>query len=131
LNTTNVSGTEWPLFSSVFYLWATEALQEAWEKDPSLARVMPAEDARGAIEAVAALVADPNHATWVKAYWGDDYLQHENLFYRMLLISGLTRYQKLSGVKAYQPSSISLWWHLPKRSAWGSALRVSRRSLFS
>ena len=103
LSSTDIAGTEWPLFSSVFYLWATEALQEAWEKDPSLARVMPAEDARGALEAVAALVADPNHATWVKAYWGDGYLRHENLFYRMLLISGLTCYQKLSGVKAYQP----------------------------
>jgi len=102
LSTSNVSGTEWPLFSSVFYLWATEALQDAWEKDPSLAPVMPKQYARRAVEAVTALVADPNHATWVKAQWGDDYLQHENLFYRMLLVSGLTSYQKLLGDKTYQ-----------------------------
>jgi hypothetical protein len=102
LSTSNISGTEWPLFSSVFYLWATEALQDAWKKDPSLSRVMPSEYARGAIEAVTALVADPNHATWVKAYWGDEYLRRENLFYRMLLISGLTCHQKLLGDKTYQ-----------------------------
>jgi hypothetical protein len=47
-------------------------------------------------------VADPNHAAWVKTYWGDGYLQDENLFYRMLLVSGLTSYQKLLGDKTYQ-----------------------------
>ena len=103
VNTYNVSGTEWPVFSSVFYLWSTEALQEAWEKDPSLSRTMPAQYAQGAIQAVTALIADPNHATWVKNYWGDDYLSHEDLFYRMLLISGLTSFQKLSGDKSYEP----------------------------
>jgi hypothetical protein len=102
LSTYNISGTEWPIFSSVFYLWATEALQDAWEKDPTLASTMPTEYAQGAIEAAASLVADPNHATWVKDHWGDDYLQRENLFYRMLLISGLTSYQKLLGDDTYQ-----------------------------
>jgi hypothetical protein len=63
---------------------------------------MPRQYARNAIEAVTALVADPNHATWVKAQWGDDYLHHENLFYRMLLVSALTSYQKLLGDNAYQ-----------------------------
>jgi len=103
LSTHDISGTEWPMFSSVFYLWATEALQEAWEEDPSLARVMPKESARGAIKAAVALVADPNNATWVRRHWGDDYLHRENLFYRMLLISGLTSYQKLLGDDAYEP----------------------------
>ncbi len=102
LSTYNISGTEWPIFSSVFYLWATEALQEAWEQDPSLAPVMPRQYAQGAIEAAAALVADPNHATWVKDHWGDAYLHQENLFYRMLLISGLTSYQKLLSDNTYQ-----------------------------
>jgi hypothetical protein len=98
----DISGTEWPVFSAVFYLWATEALQQAWEEDPTLAPTMPREHARGAIQAAAALVADPNHAAWVKKHWGDDYLQRENLFYRMLLISGLSSYQKLLGDDAYQ-----------------------------
>lgn len=98
----DISGTEWPIFGSVYYLWATEALQEAWEQDRSLSREAPAVYARGAIEAAADLVADPNHAAWVKAYWGEDYLYTENIFYRMLYISGLTSYQKLSGNDRYQ-----------------------------
>jgi hypothetical protein len=103
LSVYGISGTEWPVFGSVFYLWATEALQEAWEEDPTLAPAMPAEYARGAIEAAAALVADPGHAAWVRAHWGDDYLDRENLFYRMLLISGLTSYQRLLGDDRYEP----------------------------
>ena len=102
LSTADISGTEWPIFSSVYYLWATEALQQAWEADPSLAAVMPKVYAEGAIEAAAELISDPNHATWVKAHWGDDYLTRENIFYRMLLISGLTSYQTLSGNPRYQ-----------------------------
>jgi hypothetical protein len=98
----DIAGTEWPLFSSVYYLWATEALQDAWQEDPSLSQTMPKEYARGAIEAAAALISDPHHAAWVKTHWGDDYLQRENIFYRMLLISGLTSYQKLLGDDAYQ-----------------------------
>lgn len=99
----NISGTEWPIFGTVFYLWATESLQEAWEKDPSLSRVEPKVYARQAIEASAALVSDPNHAGWVRKHWGDEYLTRENLFYRMLLISGLTSYQKLTNDSKYEP----------------------------
>lgn len=98
----DISGTEWPIFGTVFYLWATESLQEAWEKDPSLSTVAPNVYAREAIEASAALVNDPNHAGWVKEHWGDEYLARENLFYRMLLISGLTSYQKLTGEDKYE-----------------------------
>ncbi len=103
LTTADISGTEWPLFGSVFYLWATEALQEAAEQDLSPWPVPPRQYARGAIEAAAALVADPNHAGWVKEHWGDDYLKKENLFYRMLLISALTSYQKLLDDTRYEP----------------------------
>ncbi len=95
LGTGDVAGTEWPLFGSVFYLWATESLQEEYEQHPASASAAPNVYARGAIEAAAALVADPNHAGWVRKYWGEKYLETENLFYRMLLISGLTSYQKL------------------------------------
>ena len=98
----NISGTEWPVFGSVFYLWATEALQEAFEEDPEYTSSAPKYYAKGAIEAAAALVADPNHANWVKEHWGEDYLEKENLFYRMLLIGGLTSYQKLSGDTKYE-----------------------------
>lgn len=102
LTTGNISGTEWPLFGSVFYLWATESLQQAAQENPTRCRVPPSEYARGAIEAAAALVADPNHAGWVREHWGDAYLQKENLFYRMLLISALTSYQKLLGDAKYE-----------------------------
>ena len=103
LSLNNISGTEWPVFSSVFYLWATESLQEAWDEDPTLAPVMPKEYAEGAIDAAAALISDPNHANWVKLHWGEDYLHQENIFYRMLLISGLTSYQKLTDNDQYEP----------------------------
>lgn len=102
MNIYDISGTEWPIFGTVFYLWATESLQAAWEKDPSLSTVAPKEYARGAIEASAALVSDPNHAGWVKKHWGEEYLSHDDLFYRMLLISGLTSYQKLTGEDRYE-----------------------------
>src|SRR5512138_2345481 len=55
MNIYDISGTEWPIFGTVFYLWATESLQAAWETDPSLSRVAPKEYARAAIEASAAL----------------------------------------------------------------------------
>jgi hypothetical protein len=87
----------------VFYLWATESLQQEWEKDNSYSTIAPNSYARGAIEAAASLVADPNQATWVKQHWGKDYLHHENLFYRMLLIGGLTSYHKLCGGDKYLP----------------------------
>src|SRR5436190_6595238 len=32
LSTSNISGTEWPLFGSVFYLWAAESLQDEWDR---------------------------------------------------------------------------------------------------
>ncbi|UCC98250.1 MAG: hypothetical protein JSW66_20685 [Phycisphaerales bacterium] len=102
LTTQNISGTEWPVFGSVFYLWATEALQQAFYEDPTLAPSSPRSYAHGAIEAAAALVADPNHANWVKDHWGGAYLEKKNLFYRMLLISGLTSYQRLTGDIRYE-----------------------------
>lgn len=102
LTTEDIAGTEWPLFGSVFYLWATEALEEEATEHPNLCSVPPSHYARGAIEAAAALVADPNHAGWVKQHWGEGYLEKENLFYRMLLISALTSYQKLLGDAKYE-----------------------------
>lgn len=102
LNQKDISGTEWPMFGSVYYLWATEVLQTAWEENPSISPISPAVYANGAVEASAALITDPNHATWVKNYWGENYLEKENLFYRMLLISGLTSYQKLTGSQQYE-----------------------------
>jgi len=97
----DIAGTEWPVFGSFFYLLATEELQEAWESDNNISASPPKEYAAGAIEAAAALIADPGHAAWVKTHWGVDYLHRENVFYRMLLIGGLTSYERLCGGGKY------------------------------
>jgi hypothetical protein len=103
LHTDNISGTEWPVFGSAFYLWATESLQDAWEKNPDLAPIAPKEYARGCIEAATDLIIDPNHATWVRDHWGDDYMEEENAFYRMLVVGSLTVHHKLTGDEQHLP----------------------------
>lgn len=100
LSTSDISGTEWPLFGSVFYLWATEALQDDWDASrPAL--IAPKVYAKEAIEAATELVIDPKHAGWVKLHWGSNYLTHENAFYRMLVISALTSHARLTGSKQH------------------------------
>lgn len=100
----DVPSTEWPLFSSVFYLWATEALQADWDRqDPGRRGTAPAIAARPAIDAAIALVLDPAHHTWVRQHWGDDYLHNQNCFFRSLLISGITSYTHLTGDRRHLP----------------------------
>jgi hypothetical protein len=96
----DVSGTEWPMFSSVMYLWATESIQEQWQRRPWDGPA-PADRNRDAIAAAARLIADPGHANWVRRHWGDAYLREKNLFYRMLLIAGLDSYERLSEDRQY------------------------------
>ncbi len=103
LSTQNISGTEWPLFGSVFYLWATESLQSAWETNRGLSKVAPRQYARDAVDAAARLVVDPEQASWVKTHWGTNYLQTENVFYRMLVISALTSHARLTGDTQHLP----------------------------
>lgn len=98
----DVPGTEWPIFGSVFYLMATENLQAQWERDPSGSAQAPKVYARKTIEAAKDIVMDPAHHTWVKQHWGDDYLHKENVFFRSLLIAGLTSYERLTGDQQYR-----------------------------
>ncbi|MEO1575356.1 MAG: hypothetical protein AAFU65_10405 [Pseudomonadota bacterium] len=102
LSVEDIAGTEWPMFSAVFYLWATEALQDAAATANVPIEQQPVTYADAAIRAAAALIADPAHATWVREHWGDAYLERKNLFYRMLLISGLTSFQALLGDALYE-----------------------------
>jgi hypothetical protein len=95
LATTDISGTEWPLFGSVFYLWAIENLQTAWDSGDHKNQPEPRVFAKDAIVAASELVIDPKHASWVKKHWGDNYLHRENVFYRMLVIAALTSREKL------------------------------------
>jgi hypothetical protein len=92
-----VSGTEWPLFGSLFYLEGVQALQEAWLKDNKLSAVAPVVYSQDAIEAAADLITQPGQAKWVQRYWGANYLHHADLFYRYLLISGMTSYTRVTG----------------------------------
>ncbi|MDD4872111.1 MAG: hypothetical protein PHR77_16265 [Kiritimatiellae bacterium] len=91
----DVPSTEWPMFCSVFYLMATENLQKEWEKDKSLAPVAPQEYAKKSIDAAIDLVMDPIHHTWVKQHWGPNYLHRENVFFRSLIINGITSHERL------------------------------------
>jgi hypothetical protein len=94
----DISATEWPLFGSMFYLLATESLQEAWERDRFAAKRAPKEYARDAIEGALALVLDANHAAWVQRHWGEkDYLTKENVFYRMLVMFAIGSHHRLTG----------------------------------
>jgi len=97
----DVAGTEWPMFGTVFFLGATEQLQDAHRRDPTVAPAAPAQYAAGAVQAAAELLLDPANATWVRAHWGDDYLQRENVFYRMLLILGLTSHARITGATTH------------------------------
>jgi hypothetical protein len=95
LSTNDVSGTEWPLFGSVFFLWSMENLQDAWDAGDHAGGVEPKVFAREAMIAASELVIDPKHATWVKKHWGEDYLHRENVFYRMLVMAALTSRARL------------------------------------
>ncbi len=89
LSTNNISGTEWPLFGSVFYLWAVENLEDAWSHDGK-SGIDPKEYCKDAIVAASELVIDTNQAAWVRTHWGMNYLHHEDVFYRMLVMAALT-----------------------------------------
>jgi hypothetical protein len=95
LSTADISGTEWPLFGSVFYLWAIENLQKAWAAGDHAAGTEPKVFCRDAILAASDLVIDPTQATWVQKHWGTNYLHQQNVFYRMLVIAALTSRARL------------------------------------
>ena len=97
LHANQITATESPVYGAFFYLLATENLQAQWEADPSLSKRAPKETGKDAIEACARIILDPGHATWVKNYWGDDYLDDPNCFYRMLVIGSLAAHHHLTG----------------------------------
>jgi len=99
----SVAGTEWPIFGSVFYLaTAEEILHQLEGKKNWQARRLRKEILKTS-EVAARIVADPSTATWVKQQWGENYLTKENVFYRMLLIMGLTHYEHITGKLTYRP----------------------------
>ncbi len=91
----DVPTTEWPMFTAVFYLMATESLVIDWESHgrhgPS-----PAVESASAVAAAKALLLDPSHHSWVRRHWGDGYLHERNVFFRSLLIGGLSSYERIT-----------------------------------
>ncbi|MEZ4223336.1 MAG: hypothetical protein R3B13_20490 [Polyangiaceae bacterium] len=88
----DVPATEWPLFTAVFYLMATEQLEQ---QIPD-ASERPMTYAASAVSAARDLLIDPSHHSWVKTHWGEDYLHRQNFFFRSLLIAGLTSHEALT-----------------------------------
>lgn len=90
----DVPRNEWPVFTAVFFLQATESLQD---------QGVDVTDAMPSVVAARDLLMDPGHHTWVRTHWGEDYLQDENVFFRSLLIAGLTSYQAITGDDRDEP----------------------------
>jgi hypothetical protein len=103
LHSNQITATESPVYGAFFYLLATENLQAQWDADPSPAKRPPKETGKDAIEACARIILDPGHASWVKNYWGDDYLDDPNCFYRMLVIGSLAAHHHLTGKTEHLP----------------------------
>lgn len=91
----DVAATEWPMFGSVFFLLTAEELHAQGKIDATQGRV------RRAVEKAAEVVASPVTATWVVTKWGRTYLERENVFYRMLLLMGLSSYEQITGEDRY------------------------------
>jgi hypothetical protein len=99
----DVPTTEWPMFTSVFYLLATEQLEAAWQRGALGGAEEPMAYAHEAVDAARDLVIDPSHHAWVRTHWGAGYLHRENVFFRALVISGLTSHLALTGDRADEP----------------------------
>lgn len=94
---THVAATEWPMFGSVFLLVTAADLQRQGLVDARDGSV------RDAVERAASIVASPVTAAWVRTKWGETYLGVENVFYRMLLILGLSAYEEVTGDLRHRP----------------------------
>lgn len=79
-------------FGSVYYLLAAEEMQKILAHRSDLVANRTKTALVRASEAAVRIVADPRIGTWVQQEWGDSYRSKENVFYRMLLIMGLSSY---------------------------------------
>lgn len=92
----DVPSTEWPMFSAVFYLLGTVELERAAAAGLIAPDEAPMRYAGPAVEAARALLVDPVEHSWVRTHWGADYLHRENVFFRSLLIAGLSAHAELT-----------------------------------
>jgi hypothetical protein len=91
----NVPATEWPMFGSLFFLVTADDLYREGKIDASQGTI------REAIDRAAEIVASPVTGTWVRKKWGPKYLEKEDVFYRTMMILGLTSYEKMTGNTQY------------------------------
>jgi hypothetical protein len=91
----DIPATEWPMFGAVFFLVTAEDLQRRGRIDATQGTL------REAVGKAAEIVASPETATWVKTKWGARYLEKENVFYRMLLVLGLSSYERITADTRY------------------------------
>jgi len=98
----DIAATEWPMFGSVFYLLTAEEIHERLQKQAGADADKQRHVILEASKSAAQIIVDPATGTWVKKKWGDSYRSEKNLFYRMLLIMGLTSYEKMSSDKQYR-----------------------------
>jgi hypothetical protein len=87
----DVAASEWPMFGAVLFLVTANDLHQQGLINGQTGVV------RKAAEKAVSIVASPTTATWVKTKWGNHYLERENVFYRMLLILGLSAFEELTG----------------------------------
>lgn len=103
LGPAQITATEWPVYGAFFYLLATENLQLSWKNGHYSGQPEPAVVGRQAIDASLRIMLDEGHAHWVKDYWGEDYLNEPNCFYRMLMIGSLSSHHNLTGDPEHLP----------------------------
>lgn len=94
VNPDHVAATEWPMFGSVFFLLTAEQLHAEGRVDARTGII------RRAVDRARDIVVSPDTAAWVRHKWGDTYLEHQNVFYRMLLMMGLTAHARIIGSTA-------------------------------
>jgi len=94
--------TEWPVFGSAYYLLTAEEIVKKLENndDPTSKRII--KTARETSKVAAEVLADPKTGSWSRNLWGDSYRDKENLFYRMLIIMGLSSYEKITDDTTYR-----------------------------
>ena len=92
----DVPTTEWPMFTAVFYLMGTAELQAAWDRGDRSLPDPPMPREAEAVQAARDLILDPSHPTWVRTHWGDGYMHRENVFFRSLIIAGLTSHEAIT-----------------------------------
>ena len=94
--TTKFPPPEWPIFGSVFFLVTAEDLHSGRAKSTP-----PGEPSARPWRKRRRSWSRPETATWVRTKWGDAYLERENVFYRMLLILGLSSYENITHNRQY------------------------------